>query len=274
MPIHTLSANIENVCSFSADDRILLGEGVFETIRIKKQAPCYSRLHWQRMQNAAKLLEIEFDLSFDQWCKELTKSIKRSKVQTGGIKVILSGGRAPRGLTSHGENSCIAFQAFNYQPYQQELSLVSAKWLRDAANPIYQLKSVNYLEAILARRQALACGADDALFFNLNNKATETTVANIFIVKQDHIYTPKSTDGVLAGIIRDRIFSLCSVAGIACFESSLEKESIYKADAIFTTNSLQGIQVVKTIDTHKVGNRHDLITLLRQALANDEVLFS
>jgi len=269
MPTKILPFGNEKIAAFSVDDRILLGEGVLETLRVEKQLPCYSQLHWQRMCQAAERLEIAFDLSHETWYSKLVHTIQAAQIHSGGVKVILSGGSAARGLTTHGETSCMSFQAFDYPHHEQALHLVSAGWLRDAKNPIYHLKSVSYLEAIIARRHALACGADDVLFFNLDNHATETTVANLFIVKQEKLITPKLTNGVLAGIIRERLLCLCKEIGVACSESAVVREMISGADAVFITNSLKRIQLVASFDTQHFSTYHPLVEKLKRALTSD-----
>ncbi len=256
--------------SFCADDRIFLGEGLFETILIDQQRPCYSSLHWQRMRQAAILLGISFEVSFDLWSQQLAHCIQQAGINDGGAKVILCGGKAPRGLDVCGVNSSLIFEAFRFQPNQQAMRLLSAPWRRDARNPIYQLKSINYLESILARRKAIASGADEALFFNQENYATETTVANLFILKQDQIFTPKLTDGLLAGIIRDRVIALCQGSGTNCTEISIDASMIVKADAVFVTNALQRIRFVESFDGNELPVHHPLVITIENMLANDE----
>lgn len=270
MPTHIFPINIESTPSFHPDDRILLGEGLFETIKVEQSRPCYSELHWQRMSYAAKSLALCFDISYEMWHSQLMQSIQILQIQTGGIKAILSGGRAPRGLTAQGETSCLSFEGFNYLPEEKStFRLMKAGWLRDAKNPIYKFKSVNYLESILARRQALTCGADDALFFNLDHFATETTVANLFIIKQDQVLTPARSNGLLAGIMRERVLCVLSNAGIDYAETEIDGAMICDADAVFVTNVLQGIQPVSSFNSHEIPTLHPYLTLLRSLLAKD-----
>ena len=273
MPTHILPHSVGKASSFRSNDRIFLGEGLFETIRVDHKRPCYPLLHWRRMRQAALSLGIPFELSRDVWHEQLMQCIQIAEIQSGGIKVILGGGCAPRGLDAHSDTSSLLFEAFTYPQLRQPLHLVSSLWLRDAKNPIYQLKSVNYLEGILARRQALARGVDDALFFNLEYHATETTTANIFIVKQGQVFTPKIGDGVLAGIIRGRLLSLCKNHGITCIETALDSTTIAYANAVFVTNSLQGIRSVQFFDGRRIPIRHPLVTLLRRLLATDAMQF-
>lgn len=255
--------------AFGLDDRIFLGEGLFETLRVDSSKPCSSFLHWQRMSHSAEKLGIPFDLSFDDWQEHLIQQIKRDNLYHGGIKIILSGGSAPRGLAEQGQVSQLMFQTFNYTVLNHPIRLHSASWLRDAGNPIYQLKSVNYLEAILARRQALATGCDDALFFNTKHHATETTCANLFFIKEGELFTPSLKDGVLNGVTRLRILSHCIQQKIPCIELSLTKTMIREADAVFITNSLQGIRLVQSFDEFNFEVSHPLTEQLITLLAED-----
>ena len=256
MPTHILPIRVEKAPLYCADDRILLGEGLFETVRVDEGRPCYSYLHWQRMHQAAMTLGIPFDLSSKKWHEQLLRCIQVAKIQ---------------GLLEHGHTSSLLLEAFRYPLHQQALCLVSAPWLRDARNPIYRLKSVNYLESILARRYALEHGADDALFYNLEHYVTETTIANLFIIKQNQIYTPLLSNGVLAGIIRARILCLCRDLMINCSEINIDKTTVHEVDAMFVTNALQGIRVVRSVDGRHVPVGNPLVTLLQQILATDKL---
>lgn len=253
---------------FAADDRILLGEGLFETLKVVHGKPCWSDLHWQRLKSSAQQLGIPFTLPYEHWLQCLVKKIQQDQLINGGVKAILSGGSAPRGLTQYGQHSQLVLQSFQFAAQIQPLRLISAPWLRDAANPIYSVKSVNYLEAILARRQALAAGADDALFFNSEHHATETSCANLFIIQQQTLFTPLLTDGVLPGITRSRILAFCRQKNIPCHEQSLTQARIDAADAVFITNSLQGLQVIRSLADVDFVLNHPLIEQLRSFLTD------
>jgi 4-amino-4-deoxychorismate lyase len=257
--------------SFTTDDRIFLGEGLFETLGVEQRRPLYPQLHWQRMREAASVLNIAFDVSYTVWCEHLNACIQEAKINTGGVKVILSGGCAPRGLDRHADISSLGFDAFFFNPEQHPLRLISAPWLRDAKNPLYRLKSVNYLESILARRHAKIAEADDALFFNMELHATETTVANVFIIQQDKLLTPLLTDGALAGTIRARVLLLAKKAGISAIETSIDKKTIANADGIVVTNALQGMRTVKSFDGVSVNTEHPVVRCLQHELAVDEI---
>jgi 4-amino-4-deoxychorismate lyase len=258
--------------AFAIDDRIFLGEGLFETLKVASSKPCFPYLHWQRLHQSARILGIPFDLSFDDWQDHLIGQIKRDNLYHGGIKAILSGGSAPRGLAQQGQISQLMLQSFNYTVHPHPVRLMSASWLRDKNNPIYQLKSVNYLEAILARRQALEQGADDALFFNLNESATETTCANLFLIINGTVMTPALSEGVLPGITRLRILNHCAESNIPYIETAVTRLMLEEAQVVFITNCLQGIRRVISVDkTIFPGTSSPMLDHLISFLAQEEL---
>ncbi|MGL5743030.1 MAG: aminotransferase class IV [Legionella sp.] len=257
----------ENNFAFPDDDRIFLGEGLFETLKVDSAKPCCADLHWQRLSDSAQKFGIPFELSFEHWLDHLLYKIKQDNLYHGGIKAILSGGSAPRGLAAQGQISQLMLHTFNYTVDTNPLRLLSVPWLRDASNPIYQVKSVNYLEAILARRQAIALGVDDALFFNTQHHATETTCANLFLIQKEYLLTPLIADGVLPGITRARILKLAEQLGISAMECSVTKTMIKDADGVFVTNSLQGIRPILSLDDITFAVNHPLLERLISSLS-------
>lgn len=254
---------------FSPDDRFYLGEGLFETIRVVNKKPCYPQLHWQRMRASALELNIPFTTSEDQWHGSLDSCIKNAEIEANGIKVILTGGRANRGLTMCGKRSQILFNAFAYKPEVCPISLMSAPWVRDGRNPIYRHKSINYLEAIQGKRLALAQGMDDVLFFNTKDHALETTISNLFVIQENVILTPKVECGILPGIIRSKLLEICKKEKIPCFEQLITSDDIHNSIAAFTTNSLQGIRSVRSFDGTVFNATHPQVAVLSKWLNKD-----
>ena len=255
----------EDLDSFNlaCTDRLFLGEGLFETIRVFGSKPCFSELHWQRLRSSASRLGLSFSLSVEAWQQLLLEKIQQEHLFEGGIKIILTGGEAPRNLIAKGQRNQLLLQCFTYKPVVTPLRLTSAAWQRDKNNPLYQVKTINYLEAILARRKAKEKGADDVLFFNTQDKVTETTCANIFFVCKGRIVTPCIKDGVLAGITRARVLEKCQTLSLACDVLSIERKIIQNAEAVFLTNTLQGIHYVSSIDEQSFIENHPLIEQLR-----------
>jgi len=258
----------DNPTCFHLDDRLFLGEGVIETLRVMNGRPCYPQCHWLRLINTARFLDIDIDLSYHQWLKNLDACIPRIG-QHGGIKVLLSGGRAKRGLHQCGVNPQLFYEPFNYQIKEQPVKLISAAWVRDSHNPLYSIKSTNYLESIIALKQARASQADDVVFFNKDDFMMETTVASIFMIKNNKLFTPSLNQGILPGILRSRIVEGHFDCDIACEETEIHKEVLLQADALFITNVLQGIRVVRSFNDKLYDQKNPYITTLQNKLVED-----
>ncbi len=264
-----LHSNPEHHVILSLHDRLFLGESLFETLKIEDGRICYPILHWERLKLSASELGIPFSISAEVWFAELEENIVNAKLVNGGIKVILTGGIAPRGLVANAEESCLLLHNFSFQMVSNPLRLKTSSWRRDAKNPIYRHKTINYLESILARREAAETSADDVLFLNSEDHLSETTVANIFLIKNEQIYTPSLTCGVLPGIIRNRVLALCKRHNIVSDEALLTRKDILDADAVFVTNSLQGIMAVASLDNTEFDTAAPLLTTLINFLRND-----
>lgn len=251
------------------NDRLLLGEGLFETIKVQEGHPRFPELHWQRLSTAAQWLSIHFTLLKKEWSNLLYATIQKDSLVDGGIKVILSGGIAPRGLLMQGQESQLVVDSFTCTVEKKAVSLLQASWLRDANNLLYQFKTVSYLEAILARREAMQRGADDALFFNTQHHVTEATCANIFLINDGCLITPPQNDGVLPGITRLRILNHCRRLGIEHKEQSINLAFLKQAEAVFLTNSIQGIQYVKSLDGWSFASTHPIVEHMDYLLAEE-----
>ncbi|STX28139.1 aminodeoxychorismate lyase [Legionella beliardensis] len=266
MSLNIVFQRQDNGISFTSHDRLLLGEGLFETVKVLHGEPCYAKLHWQRLSYAAKFLRIPFYLSLNDWLANLSLYIKAVNLKNGGIKAVLSGGSAPRGLNAIGQTPYLFLEAFNYIPNDAPIILTKAPWLRDSNNPIYRVKSINYLEAIMAYRYAQEKGAEDALFFSLDNFALETTIANIFLIINEQLITPPLSCNILPGITRGRILKICKKLKKTCFERQVTITMLAQAEALFICNTLQAIRPVKAFDEFSYCEKHPLVEKLRQLL--------
>ena len=178
--IHVVAQTTNIELSFSS--RLFLGEGLFETMRFDQQGVWAVQRHWERISSAASALNIPFSVSLTQWRNILHQMVRNTRYSSGGIKAILVNGSAPRGLDNIAEASDLFIQAFQHSPNPSPVRLISAPWVRDANNPVYQYKSINYLEAIQARRYAQSNGAEDVLFRDMKGYVTETSTANLFMI--------------------------------------------------------------------------------------------
>ncbi len=256
--------------TLAANDRIFIGEGLFETIKVAQSIPLFSELHWHRMSLSAQDIGLDFVLSVEDWNCMLLKKIQEEGMLDGGIKVIFTGGKAARDLIAKGQDNQFLLHCFSFSQYLKPVHLIEAPWTRDANNPIYQVKTINYLEAIFARRIAKEKNADDVLFFNNQAYVTEASCANIFFIQDDKVLTPSLSDGVLAGITRSRILNHCQQLNIEYDELSITREIMDQAEAVFLCNSLQNIYSVCSIEQKKIPINHSIVNQLKTLLAEEE----
>ncbi len=256
------SVDFQQLISISCRDRVFLGEALFETVRFVDGEPKYWHLHWQRLEQGAQFLGLDLTMTVDEWHEQLVLAIKQHNITHGGIKVIVTGGVADRGLTRQGRQSQLIVDVFSYQFNSKPLCLITAPWLRDAKNPVYSIKSMNYLEAILARRYAEEHHADDVLFFNTQHHALETTVANLFVLVDEALHTPALHEGILPGVMRTQIMTFCRQRGIEVCEGPINDAMLMRASSVFVCNALQGIQIVHSWDNVHYVENSSIVQLL------------
>jgi 4-amino-4-deoxychorismate lyase len=254
---------LENQASIPANDRgLLLGHGIFETIRVTAKKPCLLELHWQRMRHSADYLNIKIPLSFSQIESQIDELIKKNGLASGGLRLTLSAGVAARGLTAKTPNPCLIIHCFAEQQLKQALTLCLSSFVQDKDNPLLKIKTTNYLSNILARREAEARGFDDAIFVNRQDCVTETTVANLFIIHDDVIKTPPLEDGLLNGVMRQHILKVALIHGLEIEQNSINKETLQYAQAAFVSNSLLRLKSVTNIDGRQLPG-HELSARLK-----------
>jgi 4-amino-4-deoxychorismate lyase len=236
-------------CFIDSQDRgILLGEGLFETIYVNNGVACFLSSHFTRLYQSACVLNLSLSCDYAQFEMAICKLIKINKVDSGGIRVTLTGGCGKRGLLKSGNKPTLLMHYFLYMRQNQAISLSFSPVIRNQYSPIIQHKTTNYLELIIARQKAHDAGGDDAILTNLDGKITETTTANLFIIKQNSVMTAPVEDGLLPGIIRHQVLNTCKKLSIAYKECSISKAMLYECDAAFVTNSLIGVQKIERIE--------------------------
>ena len=239
--------------------RLFLGEALFETIKIQSQNGQYVKAHWERINLSAKSCSIPFDVDFEQWIELINQSIQYFQIHDGGLKVILSAGTAPRGLDKQSKESMLWTIPIQKLSHQKSFALSLSPWRRDNKNPIYTMKSINYLESIMGQRQAVAMGMDDMLYQNLSGHILETSVANFYVISNRRVITPPINDGVLPGIMRTEIIKLCQEIEIPLSEQSITRDMLFQSECAFISNSLIGISPVSRIDDMSYESENKLL---------------
>jgi 4-amino-4-deoxychorismate lyase len=243
---------------------LLYGEGVFETFRWKGSPPVYLDKHIDRMKMGSEFLAIPFP-GKRSIKTAVEEAIKISKIADAYVKVCLlsSGGMKFHERPKEGHVLVIARR---YEPQKENMRAHVVQLRRTSSSPLLRIKSVNYLENVLARREAMEKGCDEAIFLNERGEVAEGSSTNIFWVKKGTLYTPAAGCGLLPGITREALISLAPRVGLEVEEGRFRLNSVLSSDAAFLTNSLIGISAISSIDGAKIPFDTKLFTELRSGL--------
>ncbi|HEX3982418.1 MAG TPA: aminotransferase class IV, partial [Acidisoma sp.] len=229
------------------DRGFLLGDGIFETIRVVDGAPMHLAQHLARMRCGAVVLGIPVGWDDAALRKTIADVAKAAGLSQAAARLTLTRGPAPRGVLPPAEPSptlMISAGALP-PPALPAHAIIAATTKRNAFSPLSRIKSINYLDSIIARREAMARGADEAILLDTTGHLAEATAANLFLVIGDRIVTPPVEDGALPGITRGRLLA----AGLA-EEERLWPTDCAQAASAFLTNSL-GLRTLTRIEDRR-----------------------
>lgn len=237
------------------DHGLLYGDGVFEGIRFYNRKAFRLTEHLSRLFDSASAIGLQLCYSSDQLIAAVEKVILAYDKPNGYLRLVATRGEGPLGIDPR---KCLQGTTFILVG---ELSFVSDKILQNGARLVItstrrlssdgldpRIKSLNYLNHILARIEANNANADEGILLNQQGKVAEGTTDNIFIVKNERLLTPPVSDGALAGITRELILQLAGDLNIDWQERSLAPYDLYTADESFLTGTGAELIPVKEID--------------------------
>ncbi len=243
------------------DHGLLYGDGVFEGMRSYGGKVFRLEQHLDRLWNSAKAIWLEIPLSRDAMAKAVNDTLAANNIKDGYIRLVVTRGVGTLGLDpnrcSHPQVIIITDKIELYPEdfYRNGLEIVTASTLRNhpaALNP--RIKSLNYLNNILAKIEGLKAGCIEALMLNHKGEVAECTGDNIFLVRDGVLQTPPLDAGILEGITRDAVIELAREAGIEVREMSLTRHDVYIADECFLTGSAAEVIPVVKIDSRAIGS--------------------
>lgn len=240
------------------DHGLLYGDGVFEGIRIYNGKIFMCGQHMDRLWACAKAIRMEVPISREEMEHIQRECVRINNIRDGYIRLIVTRGAGTLGLDPRRCPRpgiiCIADQIRLFAPelYKSGMRVVVAhrpKTPIECLDP--RIKSLNYLNNILAKCEAIDFGCDEVIMLNLDGYVTEGSGDNIFIVKDGKVITPPSEAGILEGITRRFVLErLCKDTGVKCEERQLRLEDVLKADEAFLTGSAAEIIAVTQVDEH------------------------
>jgi branched-chain amino acid aminotransferase len=237
------------------DHGFLFGDGVFEGIRITPAGIFRFEDHMKRLSTAARAVGIEIDGGIEQVREVARETTRAWGAREGYMRLIVTRGIGALGLDPAScERSaivCIAAGTVELPPekWAAGVDLITSSLRRPAGDVLDpRVKSLNYLNNILAKREANLSGADDALVLNAQGLIAEATAANIFVLAGNCLDTPPVSDGALEGITRRTVLEIASELGFECRERSLGRFDIFGADAAFYTGTRAGLVPIGSLD--------------------------
>jgi len=253
---------------YMQDRGFLLADGIFETIRIYQGDPLQFELHWKRLSKSAQFLDIVVPTNKKQLRQAIGQLLAANELACAdaGIRITLTRGPDKRGLwPTDAKQATLLISTFSLTTGPSpEFKLITASIKRNHLSPLANIKSLSYLDNILARREAISAGADDAVLLNVAGNVAETSTANIFMVCNDTVITPALSDGALPGIARATILQLCQQMAINIEESTIDTNHLKDADEVFVSNALLPIRAVQSIDNTRF-NSNTVSKQLQQA---------
>lgn len=224
------------------DPGYLYGYGVFETINVYDAKPAFFGEHIKRLESSSLLIDLECQFDVSGILMDCFKMIKENSMDTGALRITHSKG-------STNNNLIITARENHYgdKIYQQGVSLNISDYVRNERSLLVNIKSNNYLENLLILNMGINKGFNESIFFNSKGYLAEGCISNIFFAKNKKVYTPAIDNGLLAGIIRNKVIELLKAEKISIEEGYYYKESLLDADEVFITNSLMEIMPVNRI---------------------------
>ncbi len=250
----------ENALVSVFDHGFLYGDGIYETMRAYKGIVFMVDEHIKRLFRSGDLIKLKINQSHQEIKKAIHDTLKKNILKDAYIRLSISRGPGEIGLDPElCKNPTFVIIAKQFKEYPEELYLRGVKIsivktrrnAPEALNP--KIKSLNFLNNILAKIEAKEAGAYEAIMLNHNGYLTEGTITNIFFIKDNSLFTPSIEAGILDGITRDLIIRVAERKGIKVTEGLYTPENIYDADETFITNTTLEILPVIKIDKNVIG---------------------
>lgn len=244
---------------FDPRDRgLMLGDGLFETVKaVSGSAPLLPR-HLARMAAGAGVLGIPFPATHEAIASALAETLAANGLTAGvaAVRITLTRGVGPRGLLPPEDPQptlLITAAAAGEPPGEPAVAMIPSV-RRNEFSPLAGVKSLNYLDNVLARREAAAAGADEAVLLNTAGALACASAANLFLVSSGTVITPSLSEGALPGITRALVLELAADRGVPVSETTLEPDALARADEAFLTSSLIGVRSLVRVNDMPVGD--------------------
>ncbi len=257
-------------CIKHNDRGYTLGHGIFETILIKNGSIIALDYHWQRVEASAPLVSLKLPFTQQELQLMLEQLLKENSLQDkiASARVTITHGESARGIFPiQAPTPNFTISVTEYVPQVKDnYSALIVTIKKNEHSHSSRIKSLSYLDNILAKQEALENGYDEAILLNTSSNIADGTIFNVFMVKNGQIITPLITDGALPGVLRSIIVNEFKDE-FAIIEKSISVPEILAADEVFLTNALMGVQSVSRLNLtnyYSVEIANNIRKILRQ----------
>ena len=241
-------ALVENPRIETNDRGFTLGDGMFETLRAKMGRPAYIEAHLQRLREASQVLDLPLPYEDRELIAAMDAVLKQTGLEDAIIRVTVTRGPAARGVLPPPQPKptvLIAAGPLPIMPNEARL-VIATITRRNEHSPLSRIKSLNYLDNVLARQEAERRGADEAVLLNTAGRIADTTTANVFAHMDGIFVTPPIAEGALPGISRRMALATLNVT-----ERPISVDDLTNAREIVITNSLS-VRAISALDDRPI----------------------
>jgi len=239
------------------DYGFLYGYGLFETMRAYSGYVFRLGPHLDRLFSSARTLGINLQSTSNDLENALYDILQANSLTDARLRLTISGGEgdaSPDLSGSKGPTVLVTARSYHSPSPQKAFTAAVSAIRRNSCSPLSRVKSLNYLDNLLARREARTAGADEAILLNEKGFLAEASVCNVFLVSHGALITPDKDSGILPGITRQVIMELGLDRGIEVRETNVSLEELWQADEAFLTNSMIEIAPLVRIDDRTIGS--------------------
>jgi branched-chain amino acid aminotransferase len=242
------------------DHGLLYGDGVFEGIKSYDGVVFKLKEHLDRLYFSAKAIMLDIPLTKEEMAEAVLDTLRKNNSKDGYVRLVVTRGIGDLGLDPRKcPKPTVIIIVGLLQLYEEEkrrkgMSMIVASVRRDPVDATtHEIKSLNYLNSILAKIEANNVGADEAIILDTHGFVSEATAENVFIVKGNKIMTPPATSGPLAGITASVVKDLAEKLGYTVVERAFTVAEMYAADEAFLTGTGAGLMSIREVNKRQIG---------------------
>lgn len=232
------------------DRGFLLGDGLFETMRVVRGKPFRFAEHLERLARGAEFLKIKMPFASEQLQQFAAQLIEQNRMPEAVLRLTLTRGPGGRGYAPDATGKPTVVMTLHPAPPEAAVKwkLITSLFQIPVADPLAAFKTTSKILHVMARAEAAEKGADEALLLNTSGEVAETASGNLFWVAGNEICTVPAARGILPGVTRAVVLEISRKLGLPAAERVIKPEALRNAAGIFVTQSVSGVAPVATLD--------------------------